>query len=533
MPGTPLAGTDHAYADTTVLAGSTYFYRISGLNAVGASAPSTSGAVMTIPATPTLTAGATSATTVHLSWTASFGTATYLLEKSIDSGTHWTTAVTQAATSYDDTALTADTAYEYRVSATDATGSSPTSTVANVTTILASPAGFTVTASTTVSTEIDLAWTAVTHATGYLIERSLNQQLWATVTPATPLVGTDHAYADTTATAGTTFFYRISAINAVGTSVATAARQRLDAARFARAVGGRGIRHANRSLTWTPIDSATTYLVEKSIDTGTHWTTLSTLATTLISDTGLTADTSYEYRVSAINATGNSTPSTVQTLMTLLSAPAGLAATAASATEVDLSWTATTDADDLHDRAFHRQHGVRYADAIAGTGGHCCTVRRHDGGSRHALLLSNLCDQRQRHLRPQRQRDGDHAAGSPDWSCRHRSVEQPDQLELDQRHRCRLVEFPAAKFDRQRALHHVGIRRRRLHVRLRREADHRHAVLLPSDRGQRKRQLFPVDRRNGNDDVRITLDVRSEDACLPLPRSRGRGRVGSALETEN
>jgi titin len=343
VPGTPLVGTSAAYADTTVSAGSTYFYRISGLDAVGASAPSTSGAVLTIPATPTLTAGATSATSVHLSWTASFGTTTYLLEKSIDAGTHWTTAVTQAATSYDDTGLTADTAYEYRVSATDATGSSPTSTVANVTTILASPAGFTVTASTTVSTEIDLAWTAVTHATGYLIERSPDQQFWTTITPATPLAGTDHAYADTTASAGTTFFYRISAINAVGTSAPTtpASALTLPDSPVLSAVAESD---TQIDLTWTPVDSATNYLVEKSIDAGTHWTTLSTLATTLISDTALTGDTTYEYRVSAINATGNSTPSGVQTITTLLSAPAGLAATAASAAEVDLSWTATTDA---------------------------------------------------------------------------------------------------------------------------------------------------------------------------------------------
>ena len=68
------------------------------------------------------------------------------------------------------------------------------------------------------ASEIDLTWTPVTHATAYLIERSLNQATWTTVTQATPLAGTAGAYADTTATGGTTFFYRISAINANGTS---------------------------------------------------------------------------------------------------------------------------------------------------------------------------------------------------------------------------------------------------------------------------------------------------------------------------
>ena len=60
--------------------------------------------------------------------------------------------------------------FKYRVSALNAGGASATSAVSSVTTLLASPAGFTATPSS--ATQVDLAWTAVTHATTYKIERS-------------------------------------------------------------------------------------------------------------------------------------------------------------------------------------------------------------------------------------------------------------------------------------------------------------------------------------------------------------------------
>ena len=189
------------------------------------------------------------------------------------------------------------------MTASNATGAGATSTVANVTTILASPAGFGVTASASVPTEIDLAWTATTHATGYKIERSLNQVLWTTITPATPLAGTDHAYADTSALAGTTYFYRISAIDAVGTSAPTSAATALTIP-VTPTLNETVTSATTINFVWNTVTGAATYLLEKSIDTGTHWTTAVSQTSTTFTDTGLTADTTYEYRLSAVDATG-------------------------------------------------------------------------------------------------------------------------------------------------------------------------------------------------------------------------------------
>jgi fibronectin type 3 domain-containing protein len=288
--------------------------------------------------------GATvSATAINLTWNPVFSATSYLLEVTSNSGTTWTTAASQAGTSFSATSLTADTSYEYRVSAINATGPSLTSTVVTQSTLLAAPASFTATASTTVDTEVDLAWTAVIDATAYLVERSENQALWTTLTQSPVLAGTDHAFADTTASPGTTYFYRISAIGTAGTSAPATVASALTLPDVPTLTATQSSATEN-DLSWTPVQSATSYLLEKSIDAGTHWTTLATQAGTQFADTGLAADTAYEYRVSAINATGAGATSTVSNITTILGSPTNLTLTAASATEVDLAYTAVAHA---------------------------------------------------------------------------------------------------------------------------------------------------------------------------------------------
>ncbi len=343
-PSPALTGSSAAYNDTTALAGTTYYYRISAIDAAGTSAPAAAAHALTIPATPTLTATVASATSVDLSWNAVTGATGYTLESSPD-GTTWTGIATQAGTTYTNTGLTADTSYQYRVKATDATGNSPTSAVQTVTTLLASVTGFTATATTGSSTSMDLAWTAVTHATNYLIERSIDGVNWSTLTPSPALSGSSATYADTGLLAGTTYYYRLSAINANGTSAATTAVHTITRSATPAATAA-AVSATEVDLAWTPSLGATGYLIESSSDGGTTWATVTTATGLTYANTGLTADTSYQYRVSAVNASGNSAPSSVQTVSTLLLAPAGFTATPSTTvpTEIDLAWTAVTHA---------------------------------------------------------------------------------------------------------------------------------------------------------------------------------------------
>src|SRR5439155_1339480 len=108
------------------------------------------------------------------------------------------------------------------------------------------------------------------------------------------------------------------------------------------------------NLSWTsPADNGgsaiTGYMIERSTDGGTTWTTVisnSGSTSTTYSDVGLAHSTTYTYRVSAINSIGTGSPSSTASATTLAVAPSpptGLAATAPSSSQIDLTWTAPTD----------------------------------------------------------------------------------------------------------------------------------------------------------------------------------------------
>src|SRR5207249_615913 len=105
--------------------------------------------------------------------------------------------------------------------AINAAGASTASPVVTATTFLAPATGFAAAAAS--ATQVNLSWTAVVHATGYKIERSPNNTTWTALAPVPALTGSSNSYQDKTVAAGTTYYYRIYSINALGTSVASSA----------------------------------------------------------------------------------------------------------------------------------------------------------------------------------------------------------------------------------------------------------------------------------------------------------------------
>jgi chitodextrinase len=108
------------------------------------------------------------------------------------------------------------------------------------------------------------------------------------------------------------------------------------------------------ALTWnasTDNTGVSTYLIERCQGTGcSNFTQVATASQTNYTDTGLTASTTYSYRVRAVDAAGNQGPySNIATATTPTpdtqppSAPTNLTPTSPNAGEVDLTWTASTD----------------------------------------------------------------------------------------------------------------------------------------------------------------------------------------------
>ncbi len=292
-------------------------------------------------AAPTITGTAISASEIDLSWTAVANAVSYKLESSSDGGTTWAVLASTATPSYANVGLTADTAYKYRVTAYTAGAASAASTLATVTTLVGAPTGFT--AAATSATNVNLAWTVVTDATSYKIERSLNGSSWTALTPGSPFTGSSNSLSDATVSAGTTYYYRISSVVSAGSSSPSAV---VTASTYPAmpTLTTAVISTSEIDLSWTAIPSAFSYKLETSTDGGNTWSTLATPTATTYAHTGLTADTSHKYRLTAVNSVGNSVVSPVVTASTLLSSVTGLTATVISATEIDLGWVAVVDA---------------------------------------------------------------------------------------------------------------------------------------------------------------------------------------------
>src|SRR2546425_6460313 len=219
----------------------------------------------------------------------------------------------------------------------------------------------TLTATAASGTQINLSWGAATDnvgVTGYRVERCQGAGGVNFLENAAP---TGATYSDPGLTANTSYSYRVRATDAAGnlgpySNVASATTPVPDAQAptapgtlTATAASGTQI-----NLSWgaaTDNVGVTGYRVERCQGAGcVNFLENAAPTGTTYSDPGLTANTSYSYRVRATDAAGNLGPySNVASATTPApdtqapTAPGTLTATAASGAQINLSWGAATD----------------------------------------------------------------------------------------------------------------------------------------------------------------------------------------------
>lgn len=215
-------------ATSTVAMGNTYYVGFASCSgsATGALANSTfdnvtlAGGDSTVLPGPTGLTAQPGNTQVTLNWNAVNGAASYTLKRATVSGGPYTTVATGlAALNYIDTGLSNGTSYYYVVLATNFAGESPNSSEVNATPVLAlAPVPVGVTASSASASQINLSWTASLSAVSYHVKR-------ATVSggPYTTIASpSTTSYMDTPLTTSTTYYYVVSAVNAIGESANSA-----------------------------------------------------------------------------------------------------------------------------------------------------------------------------------------------------------------------------------------------------------------------------------------------------------------------
>ncbi len=202
-----------SYTDTTVINGTTYYYEVSAVNAVGQSgnSPEVSATPNVPPAVPTGLSAVAGNAQVGLSWDSVSGATSYNVERSTTSGQE-VTITNVSETSYVDTGVTNGTTYYYEVAAVNAGGESGNSSEVSVTpSATAPPLAPTGLSAVAGNAAVALSWNSSTGATSYNVERSTTSGQEVTIANVS---GT--TYTNTGLTDGTTYYYEVSAVNANG-----------------------------------------------------------------------------------------------------------------------------------------------------------------------------------------------------------------------------------------------------------------------------------------------------------------------------
>ena len=302
--GYSLLGTTTAtsYTNTGAKAGTTYYYRVKAVNDAGLSPYSNvvSGQVKSVtpkPSAPVVKIG-NSATSGRpmLTWNAVSGATSYKVYRATSQNGTYSLLGTVTATSYTNTGAKAGVTYYYKVKAVNSAGESAFSNVVSgKTTVTTLTMGHSAS-----SGKPQLTWKAVSGAASYRVYRA------TTKNGAYSVINTTKAltYTNTGAALGTTYYYKVEALNASGKSMGFSAVVEGKVAPVL-AVGYSSV-SGKPQLTWKAVPGATEYQVYRSTQQNSGYSKINTTTATSYVNTGAKANTTYYYRIVAVKSTAAS-----------------------------------------------------------------------------------------------------------------------------------------------------------------------------------------------------------------------------------
>ncbi|MDD5595136.1 MAG: fibronectin type III domain-containing protein, partial [Candidatus Omnitrophica bacterium] len=339
-----------SYSDKKLLEGTKYYYRVRAFNLVGDSANSNiaeASTPVTLPLAPTgLAAVAFDPTQINLSWKDNANNETgFKIERKTDSTDFSEIRTIEAnLTNFEDLGLEGGRKYYYRIRATNSAGDSDYSNIANATTPIPVPAvPQNLSATVISSSQIDLNWEHNgLNLTGFQIIRGLDGVNFPNVFLVND--ATVRSYHDHGLSEGTTYYYKICALNSTVTSDYSNRVDATTAVNLPQAPTGLIVANVSASelnLSW--VDNSTNetgFRIERRTETSEFAQIHLTAANvTGYLDPGLIENTKYYYRVQAVNAAGNSGYSNVASNTTVMpNTPIDLKAVALSGSEIDLAW---------------------------------------------------------------------------------------------------------------------------------------------------------------------------------------------------
>ena len=298
--------TTTTYVNTGAKDGVTYYYMVTAVNDSGESAFSNtvSGqnkAVTPKPAAPVVKIGnsATSGKPM-LTWNAVSGATSYKVYRATSQNGTYSLLGTVTATSYINTGAKDGVTYYYKVKAVNSAGESPYSNIVSGQSkaVTPKPAAPVVKIGHSASSgKPMLTWNAVDGAASYKVYRATAKNGAYSVINTTKAL----TYTNTGAALGTTYYYKVEALNAAGKSLG-----------FSDVVEGKvapvlAVGYSSVSgkpqLTWKAVPGATEYQVYRSTQQNSGYAKINTTTATSYVNTGAKANTTYYYKIVAVKGT--------------------------------------------------------------------------------------------------------------------------------------------------------------------------------------------------------------------------------------
>jgi fibronectin type 3 domain-containing protein len=329
--------TTTSYTNTELQVAANYYYKVSALNSGGESAQSAYVSGTTTLSAPTdLSVSAQMVNSLTINWSSVLGASSYHIYRSATFDGTYSQIGTSATASYTDTGLSSGASYYYKVSAVDNGVESAQSVSVSGGTKLVTPSGL---VSSATANSITLQWSSVPGASSYKIYRS--SRAASTSYPYSQVgTSTTVSYTDTSLSAGTTYYYKVVAVNSGGESASSGYVSALTVPSAPAGVSVYLVSSSSITLRWSETTGAESYKIYRSAASG---GTYSLVGTTSI-DTGLQADTTYYYKISAVNSSGESAQSNFVSATTTLPAPLNLRVTATTTSSITIAWNAVSGA---------------------------------------------------------------------------------------------------------------------------------------------------------------------------------------------
>ena len=287
--------TSTSYVDTSVKNNTQYSYKIKAYNAAGTSAFSTAASIKRTQISVSNLKADANGSKVQLSWTGGVtGAEGYVIYRRTEGSESYTEIGRTAGNTYSDT-ISAGIKYYYTVavySGSRTEGKCPEVGVMYLT----EPA---VTGASNITSGVQVKWSQVTGATGYIVYHKGAGKGWARIADIKD--GSTVNYTDTTAASGTTYTYTVRAYNKDTMSDwnSTKSLMRISDTTL---TGASNITYGVQ-VKWSRVTGATGYIVYRK-GAGKGWARIADIkngSTVSYTDTTAASGTTYTYTVRAYN----------------------------------------------------------------------------------------------------------------------------------------------------------------------------------------------------------------------------------------